>query len=60
MYVVLTQILCILTFILGYIVGKRKIPRVIKVKRANNEEIPDPVSPADQALMRKLEEERRG
>ena len=60
MYVVLTQILCILTFILGYIIGKRKVPRVIGVKKVNNEEIPDPVSPADQALMRKLEEGKRG
>ena len=58
MYFILTEVLAIVAFIAGYMLGKRnKVTEKIIYKTVEiDEEDMDPISPEDQQLYRKLEE----
>ena len=57
MYYILTEILAICAFILGYMLGKRnEIKERIVYKTVELDEDMDPISPEDQQLYKKLEE----
>lgn len=58
MYFILTEVLAIVAFIAGYMLGKRnKVTEKIIYKTVEiDEEEMDPISPEDQQLFRKLEE----
>lgn len=57
MYFILSEILAVVAFIAGYMLGKRnKITEKIVYKTVEIDEDMDPISPEDQHLFRKLEE----
>lgn len=58
MYYILTEILAVVAFIAGYMLGKRNktVEKIVYKTIEIDEDEMDPISPEDQQLYKKLEE----